>query len=199
MQFGPVGRALIMARNKGILRVYAETASGKLIGAAMIAPKGENLGHLLAWSIQQELTVFVPTDDDGGAPIKLQKLQLRNDSARRRRLSITYYAEWTLGESRESSQMHVVTSWDDEAQALLARNRYHPDYGERVAFAAMSPPAESYSGDRTAFLGRNRVMADPAAMEYAELSRRIGAGFDQDRIDLCASAPEHQEADACHY
>jgi dihydrolipoamide dehydrogenase len=58
MQFGPVGRALIMGKNKGILRLYAEKASGKLLGAAMIAPKGENLGHLLAWSIQQELTVF---------------------------------------------------------------------------------------------------------------------------------------------
>jgi dihydrolipoamide dehydrogenase len=58
MQFGPVGRALIMSKNKGILRLYAEKASGKLLGAAMIAPKGENLGHLLAWSIQQELTVF---------------------------------------------------------------------------------------------------------------------------------------------
>ena len=58
MRFGPVGRALIMAKNKGILRLYAEKASGKLLGAAMIAPRGENLGHLLAWSIQQELTVF---------------------------------------------------------------------------------------------------------------------------------------------
>lgn len=58
MQFGPVGRALIMAKNKGLLRVYAEKAGGKVLGAEMIAPKGENLGHLLAWSIQQELTVF---------------------------------------------------------------------------------------------------------------------------------------------
>lgn len=58
MRFGPVGRALIMAKNKGVLRIYAEKSSGKLLGAAMIAPRGENLGHLLAWSIQQGLTVF---------------------------------------------------------------------------------------------------------------------------------------------
>ena len=58
MRFGPVGRALIMAKNKGILRIYAEKAGGKLLGASMIAPRGENVGHLLAWSIQQELTVF---------------------------------------------------------------------------------------------------------------------------------------------
>ncbi len=57
MQMAPVGRALIMAKNKGIIRVYAEKASGRLLGAEMICAKAENLGHLLAWSIQQGLTV----------------------------------------------------------------------------------------------------------------------------------------------
>jgi cyclic beta-1,2-glucan synthetase len=128
--------------------------------------------------IEQDLTVFVPVDEKGGEPIKLQKLRLRNDSSRHRKLSVTYYVEWTLGENRESSQMHVVTYWDDEVQALLARNRYHPEYGDRVAFAAISPPAESYNGDRTSFLGRNRSMENPAAMERVRLSRRTGTGFD---------------------
>jgi dihydrolipoamide dehydrogenase len=58
VSFGPVGRALIMGKNKGILRLYADRATGTLLGGAMFAPKGENLGHLLAWSIQQQLTVF---------------------------------------------------------------------------------------------------------------------------------------------
>ncbi len=128
--------------------------------------------------IEQELTVFVPVDENGGEPIKLQRLQLRNDSSRERKLSITYYVEWTLGEHRESSQMHVTTSWDDEVQSLFARNRYHPDFGDRVAFAAVSPPAESYTGDRTSFMGRNRPMDKPAAMERTSLSKRIGAGLD---------------------
>jgi len=57
IKMAPVGRALIMSKNKGIIRVYAEKASGKLLGAEMIATKGENLGHLLAWCIQKEMTV----------------------------------------------------------------------------------------------------------------------------------------------
>lgn len=57
VQMAPVGRALIMAKNKGIIRVYAEKASGKMLGAEMVCIKAENLGHLLAWSIQQGLTV----------------------------------------------------------------------------------------------------------------------------------------------
>jgi len=57
VQMGPVGRAMIMGKNKGLIRVYADKANGRMLGAEMVCPKGENLGHLLAWSIQQELTV----------------------------------------------------------------------------------------------------------------------------------------------
>ena len=57
IRMGPVGRAMIMAKNRGLIRVYAEQASGRLLGAEMACPKGENLGHLLAWSIQQGLSV----------------------------------------------------------------------------------------------------------------------------------------------
>lgn len=57
VQMAPVGRALIMAKNKGLIRVYADKASGQMLGAEMVCARAENLGHLLAWSIQQELTV----------------------------------------------------------------------------------------------------------------------------------------------
>jgi len=57
IQMGPVGRAMIMSKNRGLIRVYADKASGRLLGAEMACPKGENLGHLLAWCIQQEMTV----------------------------------------------------------------------------------------------------------------------------------------------
>jgi len=128
--------------------------------------------------IEQELTVFVPTDADGGDPVKVSRLRLTNDTPRTRHLSLTYYVEWTLGEAREETQMHIVTTWDGEADALLARNRYHPDVGERVAFAALSRSPDSYTADRTSFLGRNRALVNPVAMEHEHLSRRTGAGLD---------------------
>jgi len=53
----PVGRALIMGKNKGVLRVYADRRNGLILGAEMISPKGENLAHLLCWCIEQRLTV----------------------------------------------------------------------------------------------------------------------------------------------
>ncbi len=56
-RFGPVGRALIMGRNRGLIRLYAERGSGRLLGAAMVGPRVEHLAHLVAWSVQQNHTV----------------------------------------------------------------------------------------------------------------------------------------------
>lgn len=55
--FAPVGRAIIMGKNKGLLRVYGDRQSGRILGAEMVGPKGENLAHLLCWCIEQQLSV----------------------------------------------------------------------------------------------------------------------------------------------
>lgn len=57
MPMGPIGRALIMGKNKGLIRIYARKSDGLILGAAMMAAKGENLAHSLAWAIQQEMTI----------------------------------------------------------------------------------------------------------------------------------------------
>ncbi len=129
-------------------------------------------------AIEQILETFVPVDDGGGVPVRVQRLRLRNSSSRRRSLSVTFYAEWVLGGGREESQMHVVSSWDAESQALLARNAYHPDYGSRVAFASASLAVASYTADRTEFLGRTGSATRPAALRRQSLARRVGAGLD---------------------
>jgi cyclic beta-1,2-glucan synthetase len=128
-------------------------------------------------AIEQELVTFVPMDDGGGAPVRIQRLRLRNHSSRRRRLTVTSYAEWVLGTTREETQMHVVTDWDVESKSLFARNPYHSDFGGRVAFAACSPPPNSYTGDRTLFLGRNGSPSAPAALNRTRLAGRVGAAL----------------------
>ncbi|TFH36124.1 MAG: glycosyl transferase, partial [Anaerolineales bacterium] len=129
-------------------------------------------------TIEQLLTTFVPVDDAGGEPLKISKLTLRNDSKKTRKLSVTYYVEWTLGEQSEVTQQHVVTQWNPDLKAILARNGYHPEYNHRLAFASISPSADSYTGDRSIFLGRNRSNQDPAAMKRTGLAGRVGAELD---------------------
>ncbi|AZV93801.1 dihydrolipoyl dehydrogenase [Bordetella sp. J329] len=57
VDFGDQGRARVMRRNAGLLRVYAQRSSGRLLGAELAAPAAEHLGHLLAWSVQQQMTI----------------------------------------------------------------------------------------------------------------------------------------------
>ena len=52
------GRIKIMLREGGMIRVYADQRNGRIWGAEMAAPGGEHLAHLMAWSIQNEQTVF---------------------------------------------------------------------------------------------------------------------------------------------
>lgn len=56
--FETQARALIMEENHGLIHVYAGAADGKFLGAEMIGPGGEHLAHLMAWALQQKLTVF---------------------------------------------------------------------------------------------------------------------------------------------
>ena len=39
------------------MRLYAETGSCTLIGAEMFGPGMEHMAHLLAWAVQQRMTV----------------------------------------------------------------------------------------------------------------------------------------------
>jgi dihydrolipoamide dehydrogenase len=57
VSFENQGRSRVMLQNKGMLRVYGEYVTGRFLGAEMIAPRGEHIGHLLAWAVQARLTV----------------------------------------------------------------------------------------------------------------------------------------------
>jgi dihydrolipoamide dehydrogenase len=51
------GRSRVMLQNQGGLRLYGECGSGLFLGAEMMGPRAEHLGHLLAWACQAGLTV----------------------------------------------------------------------------------------------------------------------------------------------
>jgi dihydrolipoamide dehydrogenase len=57
VSFDDQGRSRVMARNAGALRVYGSPQDGRFLGAEMIGPAAEHIGHLLAWSAQRADTV----------------------------------------------------------------------------------------------------------------------------------------------
>jgi cyclic beta-1,2-glucan synthetase len=129
-------------------------------------------------AIEQRLLTFVPVDDTGGQPVRLQRLRLRNNSSHRRKLTVTSYATLVLGPDPEETGMHVVTKWDLQSQSLFARNSYNSEFCECITFATSAPTPASFTGDRAVFIGRNRSLRDPAGMEYARLTGNTGAGLD---------------------
>jgi len=50
VRFSTVSRARALGEAHGVLRLYAARASDRVLGSEMIAPRGEHLGHLLAWA-----------------------------------------------------------------------------------------------------------------------------------------------------
>jgi cyclic beta-1,2-glucan synthetase len=124
--------------------------------------------------IDSELWTYVETD----APVKFIVVKLRNRSGRTRRLSVTGYWEWVLGQWRHSNLMHLVTEPDPVTGAIFARNDYNRDFADKTAFVSVNDPARSFTGSRKDFLGRNGSHAHPAAMDQAHLSGRAGAGLD---------------------
>jgi len=57
VDFRQQARAILEGRNAGVLRLYAESSSGRILGAEMVAPEAEHLAHLLAACIQANMTV----------------------------------------------------------------------------------------------------------------------------------------------
>ena len=57
VSFHNQGRSRVMGKNRGVLKIYVDESSGVLVGAEMLGPAAEHIGHLLAWAVQQSLTV----------------------------------------------------------------------------------------------------------------------------------------------
>lgn len=77
----------------------------------------------------------------------------------------------------------IVTEYDDETGAVLARNAENKPFETRVTFCAVETSDERgpvhHTGDRTAFLGRYGSLLAPVALCGSEpLNGKTGAGLD---------------------
>ncbi|MBE0487778.1 MAG: cyclic beta 1-2 glucan synthetase [Halomonas sp.] len=124
--------------------------------------------------INSQLWIYVALD----ASIKFSVLKVHNLSARMRQLSATGYVEWVLGDLPARTAMHVTTEISATSGALMARNVFHRELSEQVAFFDVDDPTRTLSGDRQEFIGRNGSLQAPAALARTHLSGTVGAGLD---------------------
>ena len=132
--------------------------------------------------LRQRLRVFTPPD----APLKILQLELENTWDQARRITATYYVEWVLGVSRESSQQYLIPEFNSDPQALLVRNPNNTEFSKRVAFVSASNPLHGLTADRTEFLGRLGSLEEPAALKRIGLAGTVEAG-----LDPCAALQLH--------
>lgn len=124
--------------------------------------------------ISSEMCVFVDLEK----AIKFTTIKLNNLSGEARRISVTGYTEWVLGDLRPKSVMHIITETDTATGALFARNPYSSEYGNKTAFFDVNDTGRTYTCDRTEFIGRNGTLQAPDALTRVKLSNKAGAGLD---------------------
>ena len=84
VNFEDQGRSRILLKNKGLLHVYADRVTRRFLGAQMIGPSAEHIGHLLAWALQQSLTVEQMLDMPFYHPVIEEGLRTALHDARRK-------------------------------------------------------------------------------------------------------------------
>jgi cyclic beta-1,2-glucan synthetase len=133
--------------------------------------------------IRSELTQFMADEE----PVKISILTLKNESSKKRTLSLFRYEERVMGVLRNKSSRYVVPELSDDGRTLMTRNHYNNEFAGRPAFLCLlSPDGETgfaMTTGRKHFIGRNRSVRNPAAVTRLKaLNNEVGPG-----VDSCAA------------
>ncbi|HEV7415792.1 MAG TPA: glucoamylase family protein, partial [Tianweitania sediminis] len=141
--------------------------------------QGQSTFHSTHGAMETELTLVVDPKD----PVRLSRLTLHNRGSDAARLRVYAYTEWVLGQNRARSAPNIVCWRDEQSKALLARNPFSLEFGDRCAFLASDVEANSVTVDRAEFLGRSGSVWSPeTVVTGSALSGKVEAG-----IDPCAA------------
>ncbi len=143
--------------------------------------------HSLYEGIESDLLLFVPPAE----PLEIWRLNLKNNSRTKRRLSLFSYLELSLGNAldphREFQKTFIETEFDDESGALFGIKRKIPVPGHIstglsewpiACFHSASIRPVSYEGEKRNFIGMYRGVASPRALEKERLTNTAGKWFD---------------------
>ena len=146
--------------------------------------------------IYSEMTVFTDIE----MPVKYIMIKIRNHSGKNRRISVTGYVEWVLGDLRAKTLKHTITEVEENSGAILASNAYNTEFASRIAFFDADGKNKNITGDRTEFMGRNGTINNPDGLKRTRFSGKTGAGLDPCaaiQISLDISDVEEQEIVFC--
>jgi cyclic beta-1,2-glucan synthetase len=175
--------------------VYVRDLEGGAAWSASARPAGGAVHYWFDASMARfarrdgALTTTLEVAVDPGQAVEVRGIGLRNDGAFARTVEVTSYAELVLGSVAADgshpafSKMFVQTAIEDGILLARRRKRDASDPAIWAAHALVVDGAEAaereYETDRARFIGRDRSLGDPAAMQPgAHLSDTTGTVLD---------------------
>ncbi len=121
--------------------------------------------------IEQELEIFVPTEDS----VKVEILKLKNMSLNRKRLKIIYYAKPILGEDEIKSNEYINLKYDNNNNIICAQNLYNTEFENDIIYVSNSEKIKSYTGDKKFFFGSGDI-SNPDGIKKPSLNNENSLG-----------------------
>lgn len=123
--------------------------------------------------IGAEQTLFAAIDD----PVEIMDVKLRNDSGRKRNLSVSSYVEFSFHQvpmDNQNFQMSLYATGTRYESGVIEEDLYYEEDGFQFFASDFTP--DGYDSDRDAFLGTYRTERNPLAVETGKCSgsARIG-------------------------
>jgi len=120
--------------------------------------------------IKQKVTIFVPTKDS----IKISLIELKNLNPKKKKLNLIYYIKPVLGESEEKTKEKLKLEFNESNNTIFLQNKTNIDF-EEILYVSSSEKINSYTGSKTAFLGKGNL-ANPEALKKVSLNKENSIG-----------------------
>lgn len=131
---------------------------------------GDSLFEHNSHGLEQQLRIVVDPEES----LKTLCISLNNRWDRVRRLTITYIAEWVLGNKQDANSHLLIPERDADTGALLVRNCFDRNGGQARAFMMASLPAHGVTTDGMEVFGEHWSSdSPPAGLTAVGLSDRI--------------------------
>lgn len=96
-------------------------------------------------SIEHELTIFVPPDEEK----KISILKLKNNESVSKKLKLYYYINPVLGVAREYTKKHIITKKIDNN--ILLQNKYNQIFSNKILYVTSSELIQKYTCEKKEF------------------------------------------------
>lgn len=121
--------------------------------------------------IEQELEIFVPTEDS----CKVGILNLKNITPNRKKIKLYYYIKPVLGEDEIKTNGYICTNFDKNNNIIYSKSIYNTEDKSSIAYISSSEKIISYTGSKKSFLGSGKI-ENPIGIKKEKLNNETGLG-----------------------